>query len=41
MAEGETLLSDPSGHIERGYQNLPEKLRLLGADIERLDDYPV
>ena len=41
MAEGETLLSDPSGHIERGYQNLPEKLRLLGADIERLEDYPV
>ena len=41
MAEGETLLSDPSGHIERGYQNLPEKLRLLGADIERLEDDPV
>ena len=40
MAEGETLLSDPSGHIERGYQNLPEKLRLLGADIERLGRLP-
>jgi UDP-N-acetylglucosamine 1-carboxyvinyltransferase len=41
MAEGETILNDPAGHIERGYQNLPEKLRILGADIERLEDYPV
>lgn len=35
LAEGETILQDPSGHIERGYQNLPEKLRTLGADISR------
>ena len=36
MAAGETILQDPSGHIERGYQNLPEKLRVLGADIEKV-----
>ena len=39
MAEGETSLQDPAGHIERGYQNLPEKLRSLGAQIERIEDY--
>ena len=36
LAEGETVLQDPSGHIERGYQNLPEKLRSLGADIDQV-----
>lgn len=40
IAEGETVLNDPAGHIERGYQDLPGKLRALGADIERMDDYP-
>jgi UDP-N-acetylglucosamine 1-carboxyvinyltransferase len=39
IAAGETILQDPSGHIERGYQNLPEKLRMLGADIEKVEDY--
>ena len=34
IASGETILQDPAGHIERGYQNLPEKLRGLGAEIE-------
>ena len=38
MARGETVLNDPSGHIERGYQDLPEKLRALGADIEKVED---
>jgi len=33
LAQGETVLHDPCGHIERGYQNLPEKLRMLGASI--------
>lgn len=33
IAQGETLLQDPNGHIARGYQNLPEKLNLLGASI--------
>ncbi|NLO85553.1 MAG: UDP-N-acetylglucosamine 1-carboxyvinyltransferase [Clostridiales bacterium] len=40
IAQGESILQDPAGHIERGYQNLPEKLRLIGADIERIEDYP-
>jgi UDP-N-acetylglucosamine 1-carboxyvinyltransferase len=34
IAEGETILQDPVGHIVRGYQNLPQKLRSLGAVIE-------
>lgn len=34
LAQGETLLSDPNGHIARGYENLPGMLRELGADIE-------
>ncbi len=38
MAEGETILQDPAGHIERGYQDLPEKLRSLGADVEKIED---
>jgi len=41
MAEGETILQDPSGHIERGYQDLPEKLRSLGAEIERIEEYAI
>lgn len=39
LAEGETILQDPAGHIERGYQDLPEKLRVLGAELERIEDY--
>ena len=39
MAEGETVLQDPSGHIERGYQDLPQKLRELGADVERIEEH--
>jgi len=39
LAEGETILQDPAGHIERGYQNLPGKLRELGAEIERIEEY--
>ena len=38
LASGETILQDPSGHIERGYQDLPEKLRSLGAEIERIEE---
>ena len=38
IARGETVLNDPAGHIERGYQDLPEKLRTLGADIEQVED---
>lgn len=36
-AEGETLLRDPHGHIARGYENLPEMLCSLGADIRQED----
>lgn len=36
-AEGETILRDPHGHITRGYENLPEMLRNLGADVQLLE----
>ena len=35
-AQGQTLLSDPAGHLIRGYEQLEEKLRGLGADVKRL-----
>ena len=35
IAQGETRLLDEAGHIDRGYERLDEKLRLLGADITR------
>jgi UDP-N-acetylglucosamine 1-carboxyvinyltransferase len=35
-AEGETLVSD-AHHIDRGYEAFTEKLRSLGADVERFD----
>lgn len=35
VAEGETEISDV-GHIDRGYERIVEKLRSLGADIERV-----
>ena len=38
-AEGETVLQDPSGHIARGYEDLPGTLRSLGADVT-VDDIP-
>lgn len=34
VAEGETVVLDPH-HVERGYADLPGKLRTLGADVER------
>jgi UDP-N-acetylglucosamine 1-carboxyvinyltransferase len=34
-AEGETTVLDPH-HVERGYADLPGKLRALGADVERV-----
>ena len=33
-AEGETILHDPMGHISRGYEDLPDMLNSLGADIK-------
>ena len=34
-ADGETTVLDPH-HVERGYADLPGKLRALGADVERI-----
>ena len=34
-ANGESRI-DQAGVIYRGYEKLPEKLRLLGADIEEI-----
>lgn len=36
VAEGETRIGDLF-HIDRGYEDIVEKLRSLGADIERVD----
>ena len=33
IAKGETTLQDPAGHIARGYEDLPQKLNALGANI--------
>lgn len=35
-ADGETEVHDPH-HVERGYADLPGKLRSLGADVQRVD----
>ena len=37
-SQGETILSDTAGHLMRGYDGLENKLRLLGAETERLED---
>lgn len=37
-AQGETLLSDPAGHLMRGYEGLEEKLRALGAETKKLSN---
>ncbi|HHW21348.1 MAG TPA: UDP-N-acetylglucosamine 1-carboxyvinyltransferase [Clostridiaceae bacterium] len=39
IAEGETEISNVH-YIDRGYENMVEKLRLLGADIRRISDGP-
>ena len=36
-AEGSSVIHNV-GQIERGYERIDERLRGLGADIERLDD---
>ena len=36
-AEGESII-DNVGQIERGYERIDERLRALGADIERVED---
>ena len=37
MAKGETVITDIQ-YIDRGYENMEEKFRKLGADIKRIDD---
>jgi len=36
-AEGETVVLDPR-HVDRGYADLPGKLRSLGADVSRVEE---
>ena len=35
-AHGETLVDDPGGHIDRGYEHIEEKLRAVGGDVARI-----
>ncbi|HEY4514956.1 MAG TPA: UDP-N-acetylglucosamine 1-carboxyvinyltransferase [Candidatus Paceibacterota bacterium] len=35
FADGESKISDPDGHIDRGYEDIVGKLQKLGAKIER------
>lgn len=35
-AEGETLVDDEAGHIDRGYCRIEEKLRSVGGQVERV-----
>ena len=37
IAGGETVINDLE-HLDRGYEKIEEKLRLLGASIERVRD---
>ena len=37
-AQGQTLLSDPGGHLMRGYEGLEDKLRALGAEARKLPE---
>lgn len=39
IAEGETEISNVH-YIDRGYENMVEKLRRLGADIKRISGSP-
>jgi UDP-N-acetylglucosamine 1-carboxyvinyltransferase len=37
IASGETIINDTE-HLNRGYENIEEKLKSLGAPIERFKD---
>ena len=39
MADGTSEIEE-IGHIERGYENIVEKLRGLGADIRKVERMP-
>ena len=36
VAKGQSTISDPQNHIDRGYESIVEKLTSLGADIKRI-----
>ncbi len=36
VAQGETILSDTVGHLLRGYEGLEDKLKTLGAEVEKI-----
>ncbi len=36
VANGKSIIDDPSNHIDRGYESIVEKLNNLGADIKRI-----
>ena len=35
-AEGETLIDDTGGHIDRGYDRIEEKLSMVGGNVKRI-----
>lgn len=37
VSQGQTVLVDDAGHLTRGYDGLEEKLRALGAHVEKID----
>ena len=37
VAQGKTVVSDIR-HIDRGYEHIVDKLKALGADIERINE---
>ncbi|MGA2005372.1 MAG: UDP-N-acetylglucosamine 1-carboxyvinyltransferase, partial [Terriglobales bacterium] len=37
VADGETII-DRVYHIDRGYENIEEKLKIVGAEIRRVGD---
>jgi len=37
-AEGETIVDDSGGHIDRGYDRIEDKLRAAGGQVIRFDD---
>ena len=36
IAQGRTTLSDPGGHLMRGYEGLEDKLKALGAEVKKV-----
>jgi len=38
IAQGETKIADPGGHLMRGYEKLEEKLNALGATVKKTED---